>query len=103
MIRPLSLRFWLIDTRLVVETCRAGRQQQIQVKLGHDVSFPTGTLLQRVKGSWQVGNHSNLTEQLDRGPSQALALSFEDQHRCSIYMLWFRELHGNEADGLGRC
>ena len=50
-IRQLSLQFWMIGSHLVGGTGRAGRELEIQVKLGHEISFFTGTLLHGVKGS----------------------------------------------------
>ncbi len=43
-IRQLRLQIWMIDSRLIGETGRAGRKLKIQVKLGHEISFLTGTL-----------------------------------------------------------
>ena len=49
-IRQLSLQFWMIGSQLVGDTGRADRQLEIQVKLGHAISFLTGALLHGVKG-----------------------------------------------------
>ncbi len=50
-IRQLSQQFWMFGSHLVGETGRADRELEIQVKLGHEISFLTGTLLHGVKGS----------------------------------------------------
>ena len=50
-IRQLSLQLWMISSHLVGETGKACRELEIQVKLGHQISFLTGTLLHGVKGS----------------------------------------------------
>ena len=52
-IRQLSLQFWMFGSRLVGEKGRAGRELEIQVKLGHELSFLTCTFLHRVKWSSQ--------------------------------------------------
>ncbi len=41
----------MIDSHLVGENGTAGRELGIQVKLGHEISFLTSTLLHGVKGS----------------------------------------------------
>ena len=43
-IRQLRLQIWMISSRLVGETGRAGTELEIQVKLGQEISFLTGTL-----------------------------------------------------------
>ena len=51
-IRQLSQQFWMISSHLVGETGRAGRELETHVKLGHEISFLTGTLLHGMKGSF---------------------------------------------------
>ena len=49
-IRQPSLQCWMISSNLVGETGVGGREPEIQVKVVHEISFLTGTVLHGVKG-----------------------------------------------------